>query len=353
MSFPPGTEMFQFPGFASKSLSFQDPDTSDQRTEDRRQTTKSSRLPSPVPCLLFSGSGFPHSDIRGSKLVRSSPRLFAAYHVLHRLRAPRHPPNALPSLIRSHSQSPFRRTDDGRQRTKQRLAPRPIRSRPLHPRSRHSSRPRPPPDSCGRGPGPIHRPLPTRKTPMDFSHTAQTRYAWPPPSIRTEKVLERPVSHENFPKAPRSSRAGISPPPIPHGTGGARKILLFTISVNGGQRTDDRGQNPQPYASPQFQTEYRRRTTEDNIPHHSPRLFKDPRQASATHSKNRNFRPLSSVRCPPIGGARRDRTDDLMLAKHALSQLSYGPVAPEARQMTENGQRTTERQPFRPPSSVL
>ena len=29
------------------------------------------------------------------------------------------------------------------------------------------------------------------------------------------------------------------------------------------------------------------------------------------------------------GGARRDRTDDLMLAKHALSQLSYGPK-PEA-----------------------
>src|SRR3954462_5147008 len=26
------------------------------------------------------------------------------------------------------------------------------------------------------------------------------------------------------------------------------------------------------------------------------------------------------------GGARRDRTDDLMLAKHALSQLSYGPI---------------------------
>ena len=28
---------------------------------------------------------------------------------------------------------------------------------------------------------------------------------------------------------------------------------------------------------------------------------------------------------PDSGGARRDRTDDLMLAKHALSQLSYGP----------------------------
>jgi hypothetical protein len=26
------------------------------------------------------------------------------------------------------------------------------------------------------------------------------------------------------------------------------------------------------------------------------------------------------------GGARRDRTDDLLLAKQALSQLSYGPL---------------------------
>ena len=26
------------------------------------------------------------------------------------------------------------------------------------------------------------------------------------------------------------------------------------------------------------------------------------------------------------GGARRDRTDDLLLAKQALSQLSYGPI---------------------------
>ena len=34
---------------------------------------------------------------------------------------------------------------------------------------------------------------------------------------------------------------------------------------------------------------------------------------------------------PDFGGARRDRTDDLMLAKHALSQLSYGPVSRPAR----------------------
>ena len=34
--------------------------------------------------------------------------------------------------------------------------------------------------------------------------------------------------------------------------------------------------------------------------------------------------PIARV-CVGAGGARRDRTDDLMLAKHALYQLSYGP----------------------------
>lgn len=39
--------------------------------------------------------GLPHSEIRGSKLILSSSRLIAEYHVLHRLLLPRHPPNAL------------------------------------------------------------------------------------------------------------------------------------------------------------------------------------------------------------------------------------------------------------------
>ena len=43
-------------------------------------------------------AGFPHSDIPGSKSVCDSPRLIAAYHVLHRLLVPRHPPCALSSL---------------------------------------------------------------------------------------------------------------------------------------------------------------------------------------------------------------------------------------------------------------
>jgi hypothetical protein len=72
--------MFQFPGFASVTYVFS---------------------------AGYSRScGFPHSDIHGSKPVRGSPWLFAAYHVLHRLSAPRHPPNALTSLDRSHFSMP-------------------------------------------------------------------------------------------------------------------------------------------------------------------------------------------------------------------------------------------------------
>ena len=52
--------------------------------------------------------GFPHSEIHGSKPVRGSPWLIAAYHVLHRLSAPRHPPDTLKTLDRSHYRCPSR-----------------------------------------------------------------------------------------------------------------------------------------------------------------------------------------------------------------------------------------------------
>ena len=45
-------------------------------------------------------SGFPHSEIPGSKPACGSPRLIAACHVLHRLLAPRHSPYALSSLTK-------------------------------------------------------------------------------------------------------------------------------------------------------------------------------------------------------------------------------------------------------------
>ena len=66
-SFPAGTKMFQFPALASTikwMSSLQD-------------------------------DGLSHSEIRGSMVICTYPRLIAAYHVLRRLREPRHPPCAL------------------------------------------------------------------------------------------------------------------------------------------------------------------------------------------------------------------------------------------------------------------
>ena len=45
-------------------------------------------------------AGFPHSDASGSKPVCGYPELIAAYHVLRRLSAPRHPPCTLSSLTK-------------------------------------------------------------------------------------------------------------------------------------------------------------------------------------------------------------------------------------------------------------
>ena len=45
-------------------------------------------------------AGLSHSEIPGSKVICTYPRLIAAYHVLHRLREPRHPPCALSYFLR-------------------------------------------------------------------------------------------------------------------------------------------------------------------------------------------------------------------------------------------------------------
>ena len=56
-----------------------------------------------IQCRMteYCSAGFPHSEILGSKLMCSSPRLIAACHVLHRLLMPRHSPCALISLTSS------------------------------------------------------------------------------------------------------------------------------------------------------------------------------------------------------------------------------------------------------------
>ena len=56
----------------------------------------SPRSPSALHGMVQSSrTGLPHSDICGSIRICQSPQLFAAYHVLHRLPEPRHPPCAL------------------------------------------------------------------------------------------------------------------------------------------------------------------------------------------------------------------------------------------------------------------
>ena len=73
-SLPAGTKMFQFPALAS------------------------------IHGVWIAGlqpAGLSHSEIRGSKVICTCPRLIAAYHVLHRLREPR--PAAYRSLSRPSS----------------------------------------------------------------------------------------------------------------------------------------------------------------------------------------------------------------------------------------------------------
>ena len=75
-SFPPGTEMFHFPGFA------------------RYVPIYSARRKAALPAL-----GFPIRISPDQCLVSGSPTLFAATHVLLRLLSPRHPSCALCSLV--------------------------------------------------------------------------------------------------------------------------------------------------------------------------------------------------------------------------------------------------------------
>ena len=51
--------------------------------------------PSIRKVILLHSIGLPHSEILGLMVICTYPKLIAAYHVLHRLLEPRHPPFAL------------------------------------------------------------------------------------------------------------------------------------------------------------------------------------------------------------------------------------------------------------------
>ncbi len=84
LSFPGGTEMFQFPPCPPPGLCIQPAVTG------------------------YCPAGFPHSETHGSTPDDGSPWLFAAIRVLLRLLTPRHPPYALSSLIYVRWQSLIR-----------------------------------------------------------------------------------------------------------------------------------------------------------------------------------------------------------------------------------------------------
>jgi hypothetical protein len=176
-------------------------------------------------------AGFPHSEIRGSKAARASPRLIATCYVLHRLSVPRHPPNALNSL-------------DPKQLILQPAASAHSALHNLDLLTDHKSFITPP----------------SRRT---SKTTCRNEVQKPPTRI----FLRRPKS-----KNPRKTTCGQSMHPI--------------------NNVKQQSNRPKPIGN------------------------------SNTQILSRNPSPIRSHQ---VGGAERDRTDDLLLAKQALSQLSYSP----------------------------
>jgi hypothetical protein len=300
--------MFQFPGFALNPLCIQElstfcwisaspktalPTCIDLLSKTAHATKSRLTFPSGSTCAvkpersarLFGVTeiegGFPHSEIFGSKPVRSSPKLIAAYHVLHRLSAPRHPPDTLKTLDCSHN----------------------------------------------------------RKAGLDDQPL---------------NLFEKTILLQTYPGTPRSSREhlrigssqrglrhqasseNLAVPPQPTPRPFDQICFLFTMSDK--SRSPLRGAAPAESVTPPERSPFRQ----------SPKLrfsgsplgFKLillHRTALGRERFSRTdrlvegiggrdcFKALRTRSFNRTGGARRDRTDDLMLAKHALSQLSYGP----------------------------
>ena len=70
-------------------------------------------LPRQAWMTVLQTAGLSHSEISGSKVICTCPELFAAYHVLHSLDEPRHPPCALsyffrcPYLLKSYGRCSY------------------------------------------------------------------------------------------------------------------------------------------------------------------------------------------------------------------------------------------------------
>ena len=217
--------------------------------------------------------GLPHSEIPGSPIARISPGLFAACYVLHRLSVPRHPPDAL--TLRFSSPTPNGKDQAG------------IGTPDIAGRNHRSGKLFSPEDTlCGpaqRGCSERGRRLQQQTPKTPDSRPSQNRYGH--------------TTH------------------------------FFTMVIN----------NAADAASPP-----RELRPQGNLPADCDFCFV-PRcrtQSSDIRSTRRPCRPQFRFRYPtrPLtSGGDRARTDDPLLAKQVLSQLSYTPI-----QMSDVGHQLSE-----------
>ena len=229
--------------------------------------------------------GFPHSDIPGSKGALASPGLIAECHVLHRLLLPRHPPNALIALDPiQKTTGPFARGWFG-----------------LNPSSRPGRKSLTHRRSLGRGDAAVASPersLQIRQDPRSVSFDLERLLSLQ----RTSKGPlrgARPTRRTPEQRLVYCSLHDVSVPDVAIRRSVSRR-LARAIGQEG--------------------------SSQMNLPIRSGasrilRLCRKRRWWSLSPRRGANQR-LGRRNQPKVGGAYRDRTGDLMLAKHALSQLS-------------------------------
>ena len=223
--------------------------------------------------------GLPHSDTLGSKPARGSSRIFAACHVLHRLLVPRHPPDALllleqkSTMHRNNQHSPARQ-----------LAPPDPTVKPHPPSgSRSTQHLLLIPDHCStstRGP----RPNRTKGTGSD-KHSRRTRHGRP-----TDPLPAVPKH-----TVPKITEPSCAPRDAPEPDSHLPKTKAF----------------PARSAEP--------------FPSHDNRTQPDHPEPGGDGDRPPN---MGVIGITSGHGGDRDRTDDPLLAKQVLSQLSYTPTAP-------------------------
>ena len=234
--------------------------------------------------------GLPHSDTQGSTPARGFPWIFAACHVLHRLLAPRHPPDALLLLMptRTHRRA--------------------LNSKPRHAQE------------------PSTASTANASAPRQNPHSAHTkkrleRYDW---SALGAESRSRSPQHPG--QTPRPTRHG---PLLPVPPKRLRAQAKPAESSRASKTHQNLIHNPQRTHAPRRPAKHQARAA-PGFKHQAPPNGSGPapETQTSTHPVTPPAQPRGLARPrnhrPPGGG--RDRTDDLLLAKQALSQLSYAPM---------------------------